>query len=457
VSRNSRSTRILSLILVVAAAFYGGTRYQKHREDIKWFITGLKSRFVAPAPQPISVAAAPAPAFDPHDRRKIETSLLPLLVDTVAIPTPLGVHAGTGGGITVVDDTIIIVDVKGAFFSVAAKGDRIDRLALPPLPNHAEDYDQSARKPLQLGPFLVNSGFVVHDVDSRKEAAGIRLFVAYERYLADRDTTRLVVSTVLLGEKNLLPLGTWDDLYESEPVVVEWYSGIAGGGRMTVRGDDLYLTVGDYNQDDVFMASRLEAQNPDSDFGKILKIDLRTKTKSRVSMGHRNPQGLAITSKGTLYETEHGPRGGDELNVIVPGKNYGWPITTFGTHYTSYDWPNHSAEIPERDPRSGTPFEKPVFAWVPSIGVSNLIEVTHFHPAWNNDLLIGSLKAQSLFRLHRDDDGRVVYVEPIRLGQRLRDIAALPDGTLVLWTDDAKLMFLNVDRTKLATNEREAE
>jgi glucose/arabinose dehydrogenase len=148
------------------------------------------------------------------------------------------------------------------------------------------------------------------------------------------------------------------------------------------------------------MASRLEAQNPDSDFGKILKIDLRTSTKSHVSIGHRNPQGLTITASGAMYATEHGPQGGDELNLIVPGKNYGWPIETYGAHYGKYDWPVQT--------RNAKAFERPVLAWVPSIGVSNLIELENFHPAWNGDLLVESLKAQSLFRLRRDGDGRVV-------------------------------------------------
>ena len=94
-----------------------------------------------------------------------------------------------------------------------------------------------------------------------------------------------------------------------------------------------------------------------------------------------------------------------------------------------------------------------MFAWVPSIGVSNLIEVANFHPAWDGDLLVGSLRAQALHRLRRDGDGRVVYSEPIQLGQRLRDIAALPDGTLAIWTDSARLMFLSVDRARLAAND----
>jgi glucose/arabinose dehydrogenase len=187
---------------------------------------------------------------------------------------------------------------------------------------------------------------------------------------------------------------------------------------------------------------------PDNDFGKILKIDLRTKIKSIVSIGHRNPQGLTATLSGAIYATEHGPRGGDELNAIVAGKNYGWPVTTLGTHYTTYDWPNRSEEAPDQG------FEPPVFAWLPSIGVSNLMEVSNFDPAWDGDLLVTSLKAQSIYRLRRDGGGRVVYSEPILLNHRLRDIAALPDGTVVLWTDDARLLFLNVDHVEFAGHRR---
>ena len=83
-----------------------------------------------------------------------------------------------------------------------------------------------------------------------------------------------------------------------------------------------------------------------------------------------------------------------------------------------------------------------------------MIELTNFHPAWDGDLLVESLRSQSLFRLRRDGEGRVVYSEPISLGERLRDIVAMPDGTLALWTDSAKLIFIGVDRARLAVNRR---
>lgn len=374
----------------------------------------------------------------------LETALLPLSIATAAIPGDLGIRAGEGGGIAIVDGKIVGVDLTGNFFAVENGAARA--LALPPIENHAGDYARYARKPMQLEHVRVNLGFRVHDVECGRTPAGIRLYVSYERYLTELHTTTLTVSAILLDDR-LRPLGAWSDVYEGSPLMAEWYSGVAGGGRMLLRGDDLYLTAGDYNQDTVFMQSKPEAQNVDSDFGKILKIDLRTGAKTRISMGHRNPQGLTITASGTMYSTEHGPQGGDELNLIVAGKNYGWPVVTFGAHYGSYTWPYNGPEI-------RADFEKPVFAWVPSIGVSNLVELANFHPAWDGDLLVESLRAQSLFRLRRDGEGRVVYSEPVRLGERLRDIVAMPDGRLALWTDSARLIFIGVDRARLAINQR---
>jgi hypothetical protein len=454
-----RVARILALIVIIDLAFYAGTRHQKHREEIRAFLKGLISPSVesqaapvappAPPAPPVRVEASAAPALpDLRSSRKLGTTLLPLVIETVVLPPEIGIHADHGG-ITVINGSIVVLDQDGALFKVEARGEHVDRLPLPVLPNNAHDYVQFARKPIKIdGGFEVDTGFVTHDVESRTEAAGIRLFVSYERYLRERGTTALVVSSIVVDPSSFEPTGSWEDLYVGQPLAAEWYSGVAGGGRMLVRGDDLYLTVGDYNQDNVFMSSRLEAQRPDNDFGKILKIDLRTKIKSIVSIGHRNPQGLTATSSGTIYATEHGPRGGDELNAIVDGRNYGWPVTTLGTHYTTYDWPNHGDRAQEQG------FEPPVFAWLPSIGVSNLMEVENFDPAWDGDLLVTSLKAQSVYRLRRDGSGRIVYSEPILLDHRLRDIAALPDGTVVLWTDDARLLFLNVDHAAFAANRR---
>jgi len=452
----ANARRWTQILLLTAAAFAAATISR----DSSVANDATRDRAADCLPVSNVATAAPAAAPDPQpspcdaaqtlrSREDLDTALLPLLKDIVTIPPSVGLSPGKGGGIVVVDDRIIVVDIHGKFAVVADKGTRFEKLSLPELPNNATEYESLAAPPREIaGGFHVNNGFVVHDIEYRSEAAGnIRLYVSYERFLPELRTTALAVSTIPLGE-NLMPLGPWEDVYQSQALHAEWYSGIAGGGRMLVRGDELLLTVGDYNQDNVFMNSRMEAQNPGTDFGKILSIDLRTKVKTTVSMGHRNPQGLAVTSGGTIYATEHGPRGGDLLTRIAPGTNFGWPILTLGTHYLSYRWPNRDADS------GGASFSKPTFAWVPSIAVSNLIEVSGFNPAWDKDLLVESLKAKSLYRLRLDGEDRVVYSEPIWIGERLRDIKTLSDGTLVLFTDSVKLIFLAVDEEKLAANKR---
>jgi hypothetical protein len=432
----------------VAGALWSGrviTSYEDYRDRVARPALAAVAADAAPAVP----ASAPAPPPAARSRERLETALLPLIKDIVPIPAAAGLTPGYGGGLVVIGDKIIVVDQRGQFAMVADKGGRIEKLALPPLPSNAADYARLARPPREIASgFLVDTGFTVHDVEFRREPAGIRLYVSYEKFLPQAGTTALAVSAILL-DADLAPRGSWEDIYQGAPLKAEWYSGSAGGGRMLVRGDALLLTVGDYNLDNVFMRSRLEAQDPQSDLGKILSIDLTTKAKTIVSMGHRNPEGLAATHDGTIYATEHGPRGGDLLTHIVAGANFGWPIVTLGTHYLSYQWPNRDAD------RGGAVFSAPTFAWVPSIAPSNLIEVAGFHHAWDQDLLVASLKAQSLFRLRLDGDGRVVYSEPIWIGERLRDLGSLPDGSLVLLTDSAKLIFLSVDTDQLATDKRD--
>lgn len=446
------AARWLLALLAVAASAVAGALW---RDRVIASYDEYRDR-VARAPLPAIVSnaapalAQPAPELPAlRSRERLETALLPLIKDIVPIPAATGVAPGNGGGLVVIDDRIIVVDERGQFAVAADRGERIERLALPQLPSNAADYARLARPPREFAStFTVDTGFTVHDVEFRREPAGIRLYVSHEKFLPQVRTTTLAVSAILL-DADLEPLGPWEDVYQGAPLEAEWYSGNAGGGRMLVRGDALLLTAGDYNLDNVFMRSRLEAQNPQSDLGKILSIDLTTKVKTIVSMGHRNPEGLAATHNGTIYATEHGPRGGDLLTHIVAGANFGWPIVTPGTHYLSYQWPNRDAD------RGGAVFSAPTFAWVPSIAPSNLIEVAGFHHAWDQDLLVASLKAQSLFRLRLDGEDRVVYSEPIWIGERLRDIGSLPDGSLVLLTDSAKLIFLSVDTDKLATDKRD--
>jgi cytochrome c2 len=194
--------------------------------------------------------------------------------------------------------------------------------------------------------------------------------------------------------------------------------------------DHLLLSVGDFGFNGI--ASRqLFSQDGTVDYGKILEIDLRTRKSSVYSLGIRNPQGLHLAADGTLWETEHGPQGGDELNRIRRGANYGWPVVTYGVDYGTFAWP--------LNPRQGdhVGFEAPFYAWMPSVGISDLTSVSSaLFPLWRDDLLVTSLAGQTVFRVRVRND-RVAYVEPLAVGnRRQRDIREAPDGRIVLWADD---------------------
>jgi glucose/arabinose dehydrogenase len=161
------------------------------------------------------------------------------------------------------------------------------------------------------------------------------------------------------------------------------------------------------------------------DDGRVPEDNPFVKTKDAVpgiwSYGHRNPQGLAMDPRdGSLYDTEHGPRGGDELNLIKPGANYGWPVITYGMNYDG----TPMVSITEKEG-----MEQPVTYWVPSIAVCGLDFYTgDKFPKWKNDLLVGALAQQEVRRL-RIEDKKVASQEIIlkNIG-RVRDVATGPDG-----------------------------
>jgi cytochrome c2 len=201
-----------------------------------------------------------------------------------------------------------------------------------------------------------------------------------------------------------------------------------GGGRMAWRDGSLLITVGDHGFDGVGRPLTV-AQLDDQDYGKTRLIDITTGTVRPFTKGNRNPQGLYIDPAGRIWSTEHGPRGGDELNLLTEGGNYGWPFATYGTAYELLSWPPADTAAP--DPS----FIPPRFAWVPSVGISNLVGVNADRfPRWKGNLLVGSLAGQSLYRVAVEGT-EVRYVERIPIGVQIRDIVEFPDGDLWIWTD----------------------
>ncbi len=157
------------------------------------------------------------------------------------------------------------------------------------------------------------------------------------------------------------------------------------------------------------------------------------------SYGHRNAQGAALHPQtGALWQTEHGARGGDELNIPQAGRNYGWPVITLGINYNGQ--PIGSGE------KTAEGMEQPIHSWTPSIAPSGLAFYTSDRfPAWKGSLFVGALAFQRVVRLSLDGD-KVVGEEPLLVdfGERIRDVRQGPDGYLYLLTDDAKGKLLRV-------------
>ena len=234
---------------------------------------------------------------------------------------------------------------------------------------------------------------------------------------------------------------------ESESVFKSKQHGENWAGRLIIKENNLYISFSsrDANKEDFYEIPL--SQDERYLEGKILEVDLKNKTNSIYSSGHRNPQGLVLTSDDQILSTEHGPKGGDELNLIKKGNNYGWPIVTHGTTYESFKAYDYANVVPGR--HDG--FEKPLFSWSPGIGISSLIEVKNFDPRWDRDFLISSLKNMSLYRVRLENNNSLLFSERIWIGNRIRDVSINNNGEIFLWTDDKKIIKLkkNLDNNNL--------
>jgi cytochrome c2 len=336
-----------------------------------------------------------------------------------------------GGAVTAWKDDILVLDRLGDLYSVS-KDQEVRKLSFPPLPNDISSYVRS-------GGRLDSSMFRAHDL--KVVADGSMLVVSHDSFDPTTGLVRMTVSAIGVDKDSLTPTGQWEPLYYGD-----WArkgpTNASGGKLAVLNEDELLLSVGVYDHQ-----MKTRSTNEASSLGTIVAIRLSTREARIFSRGHRNPQGLTVTTQGSVLSTEQGPVGGDELNEIREGHDYGWPFATLGTDYFTYGW-RHEGVV-----GTHAKFVMPLFAWVPSIAPAGLIQVEGFDERWNGDLLAGSLKGLSVFRLRRDR-GRILYSEQIWIGQRIRDIAQTDDGRIVLWTDDSRLLFLSVDKERLEHNRR---
>jgi cytochrome c2 len=389
------------------------------------------------------------PGSTPVVRNVVESAFSELKLEGVKLDAEFPVQHN-GGGIQAFGNKVIIVGARGQLFLYQNIGGNksVKKLDISTRNNYEEFLAFVNSK--RLDDKLVRNWFRYHDLLYYKDGTGQSLLLSHHYWHQDGECVTVRISRLRLQSGEALEsvsksADDWATLYDSKPCLKFknegfYFAGHFSGGRMALFDENhILFTVGFLGFDGV-SSDHFYSQGTDGDYGKILKIDLEGGRASDFSIGHRNPQGLTIDRDGKIWSTEHGPKGGDELNLIEQGANYGWPYVTYGTEYGMTRWPLSVTQ----GRHDG--FTLPVFAWVPSIGVSNLIQIRGFLPEWDGDLLVGSMVEQTLFRMHYRQ-GRVILVEPIRIGERIRDLDQLENGNIVLWLDDTSIVEMTPVKT----------
>ena len=264
------------------------------------------------------------------------------------------------------------------------------------------------------------------------------VYLSYSSPDDDDDAATAVARGRLVGDR----LEDVEEIYVALP---RDDNGRHFGSRLVFADGYLFVTAGDRGDSD-------RAQELDDPAGSVIRLhdDGRVPEDNPFvgtagvrpelySVGHRNPQGMALeAATGRIYAIEHGPKGGDELNLIEPGVNYGWPVITYGKSYMGF-------KIGEGTHKEG--MAQPVHYWVPSISPSGLMiyDADRF-PAWQGSFFAGALSGELLVRLEVAG-GKVVVEERMLqdLEERFRDVRQGPDGLIYLLTDHPDGMLLRLE------------
>lgn len=336
-----------------------------------------------------------------------------------------------GGGLAVLPTGLLLVSGDGQLYGIHQPPDDTVTIVTPYLarvPFNRDQFNAAAMR-IEDRAFRVTSILV----DTVVRPA--QLFVAHDYWDVSNRCLRIRVTRGFLPSDPTTDI-QWQTIFDSRPCLglTDNIDTFESGGRLAwgPRGN-IALSVGDFGLNGIGVPA--VAQDTGSDYGKVFLLT-RSGERRRLSHGHRNIQGMVTDSSGTLWSVEHGPRGGDEVNILKQGRNYGWPYVTSGTDYGAFTWP--------LSPPPGTPtaFVPPRFAFLPAIAPSSLTVVSGPEfAAWRGDLLVGTLRAQSIYRLRLRGD-RVVYAEPIVVDHRVRDVVVDRNGALLLWTEEAKVIAL---------------
>ena len=287
-----------------------------------------------------------------------------------------------------------------------------------------------------LGKFIpsnrreIDSRFAINDIAILSENAGsAKLLISYPRLGKSLSCVEIAIDELAYDRKKqrVKFVSNW---FVSKPCVPISAVQHTAGRFAVIDKNSVYVSIGDLGYSDI------DKRNERGNLGSIFKLS--AKSAVRISQGHRNPQGIVLFDKKTLMAAEHGPRGGDELNVITKGGDYGWPFVTYGEPYGDGDY------IRPAKTGSHEGYIEPIKYWVPSIAPTELVQLpVDGWGDWGKGLVLGTLREEVLVFMKLSETFEVTQSAQVDMDERIRDLEMLRNGDLLATTDSGKLITIS--------------
>ena len=274
---------------------------------------------------------------------------------------------------------------------------------------------------------IIDSRFAINDIAVLSEnAATAKLLISYPRLGTSGSCVEIAVDE-LAYDRKLSRIKFVSNWYVTKPCVPISAVQHTAGRFAVIDKNSVYVSFGDLG------FSEIDDRSKRGDLGSIFKLSAKSAVK--ISQGHRNPQGMLLYNKNTLLAAEHGPRGGDEINVIKEGGDYGWPFVSYGQPYGSGDY--------VRPVKTGTHtgYIEPIKYWVPSIAPTELVQLPN--NGWGDfsgALVLGTLREEVLVFMKVSEKLEITQTIQVPVNERIRDLEVTESGALIATTDSGKLI-----------------
>jgi glucose/arabinose dehydrogenase len=381
----------------------------------------------APAPAPAPATSGPAPMCTSSGSSSVSTTTVATGLDGI-------------WSFVFLPDGRLLVALRGGTLRIVSADGRVQTPV---------QWDAAARPDIRVG----GQGGLLDLALDPDFATSPWVYMAYQEPGPGGTSGTAVGRARLSGTQ----LTGFERLLQQVPKLAQ--DGVHFGARLAFRPDrTLLVSLGDRGQDDPANPGLNHAQSLATTLGKVVRIQRDGSVPADNpfvgvagarpeiwSLGHRNPQGLTVSPlDGTVYSTEHGPQGGDELNRVAPASNYGWPLRSYGCPYGSTVGTACQVNGGEHAPLNGRSFVEPLVWWGPtSTAPSNLIVHDGRGAAdWRGQLFVGALAGQRLWRIALDSRGAFASCEALLggLNQRIRDVRQGPDGAIWVATDGGQVV-----------------